>query len=342
MNPTESVFVAGHRGMVGSALVRLLRARGFTNLLLRTRAQLDLADPAAVRAFYDQHRPACVFVAAARVGGILANATRPVEFLSENLQIELNLINGAHAAGVRKLLFLGSSCIYPKLAPQPISEDVLLTGPLEPTNEAYALAKICGIRLCQAHARQHGANFISAMPTNLYGPEDNFDLQTSHVLPALLHKFHLARTRGEKSVTLWGTGSAYREFLHVDDLAEACLFLMENYDSPDLINVGVGRDMTIRHLAELIARIVGFSASNGTRPSPTAPPASSSTSADSPASAGRPKSPSRTASARPTAGGSTPAEQSSFLTGPSRDRAEAGRFPSPLGYIRARFPIGTS
>lgn len=245
--------------MVGAALVRLLRARGFTHLLLRTRAELDLGDARAVGAFYEKHRPDYVLVAAAKVGGIWANATQPVEFLSENLQIELNLINGAHAAGVKKLLFLGSSCIYPRLAPQPMKEDVLLTGSLEPTNEPYALAKICGIRLCQAYAKQYGANFISAMPTNLYGPEDNFDLETSHVLPALIHKFHLAREKGQPSVTLWGTGSAYREFLHVDDLAEACLFLMENYDSPELINVGFGHDLPIRELAELVGRIVGYS-----------------------------------------------------------------------------------
>jgi GDP-L-fucose synthase len=259
MSPDASVFVAGHRGMVGSALVRLLRARGFKQLLLRTRAELDLLDPRAVRTFYEQHRPEYVFVAAAKVGGIWANASQPVEFLSENLQMELNLINGAQAVAVKKLLFLGSSCIYPRLAPQPLHEDALLTGPLESTNEAYALAKICGIKLCQAYSRQYGANFISAMPTNLYGPEDNFDLQTSHVLPALLHKFHLAREAGQKSVTLWGTGAPFREFLHVDDLAEACLFLMGKYDSPELINVGCGEDISIRNLAELIGRIVGFS-----------------------------------------------------------------------------------
>jgi GDP-L-fucose synthase len=233
MKLTDVIYVAGHRGMVGSALVRLLQARGFNNLLLQTRAELDLCDTRAVNAFYQKHRPDYVFIAAARVGGIWANNTHPVEFLSENLQIELNLINGAYAAGVKKALFLGSSCIYPKLAPQPMTEDVLLTGSLEPTNEAYALAKICGIRLCQAYARQHGANFISAQPTNLYGPEDNFDLETSHVLPALIHKFHLAREKSQMSVVLWGTGQAYREFLHVDDLAEACLFLMENYNSPE-------------------------------------------------------------------------------------------------------------
>jgi GDP-L-fucose synthase len=258
MKLTDVIYVAGHRGMVGSALVRLLRARGFTNLLLQTRAELDLCDTRAVTAFYQKHRPDYVFVAAAKVGGIWANNTLPVEFLSENLQIELNLINGAYAAGVKKALFLGSSCIYPKLAPQPMTEDALLTGSLEPTNEAYALAKICGIKLCQAYARQHGANFISAQPTNLYGPEDNFDLETSHVLPAMIHKFQLAREKSQKSVVLWGTGQVYREFLHVDDLAEACLFLMENYNSPDLINVGCGRDTTIRELAGLIQSITGF------------------------------------------------------------------------------------
>lgn len=259
MNLDAPIFVAGHRGMVGAALVRLLRARGFNNLLLRTRAELDLCDTREVRAFYEKHRPEYVFVAAAKVGGIWANNTQSVQFLSENLQLELNLINGAYAAGVKKLLFLGSSCIYPKYAPQPMSEEVLLTGSLEPTNEAYALAKICGIRLCQAYVRQYGANFISAMPTNLYGPEDNFDLETSHVLPALIHKIHRAQESGQKSLALWGTGKAYREFLHVDDLAEACLFLMETYDSPELINVGCGQDITIHDLARKIRQIVGFS-----------------------------------------------------------------------------------
>jgi len=258
MKTSDPIFVAGHRGMVGAALVRLLQSRGYTNLLLRSRAELDLCDNAAVRAFYAKEKPAYVFVAAARVGGILANASQPVEFLSENLQIELNLINGAYAAGVAKLLFLGSSCIYPKLAPQPIREDSLLTASLEPTNEAYALAKICGVRLCQAYHRQYGANFLSAMPTNLYGPEDNFDPQTSHVLPALIGKFDAAKTRGDKHVTLWGTGEPYREFLHVDDLAEACLFLMDNYNQPDLINIGCGRDLRISELAEQVREVVGF------------------------------------------------------------------------------------
>jgi GDP-L-fucose synthase len=259
MKTSDPIFVAGHRGMVGAALVRLLQRRGFTNLLLRTRAELDLCDNAAVRAFYAREKPAYVFVAAAKVGGIWANASQPVEFLSENLRIELNLIDGAHAAGVTKLLFLGSSCIYPKLAPQPIREDSLLTGSLEPTNEAYALAKICGVRLCQAYHQQYGANFLSAMPTNLYGPEDNFDPQTSHVLPALIGKFQAAKTNGDEHVTLWGTGEPFREFLHVDDLAEACLFLMENYNQPDLVNVGCGEDLRIRELAELVSGVVGFS-----------------------------------------------------------------------------------
>ncbi|HUB67782.1 MAG TPA: GDP-L-fucose synthase [Candidatus Methylacidiphilales bacterium] len=258
MKPDEAIYVAGHTGMVGAALVRLLRARGFNNLLLRTRAELDLCDAHAVCAFYEKFRPDHVLIAAARVGGIMANSTQPVEFLSENLQIELNLINGAHAARVKKLLFLGSSCIYPKFAPQPMKETDLLTGSLEPTNEAYALAKICGIKLCRFYCAQYGANFISAQPTNLYGPEDNFDLQTSHVLPALIRKFHLAKEEGRKLITLWGTGNAYREFLHVDDLAEACLFLMENYDSPELINVGSGKEIQIRDLAAMVAKVTGF------------------------------------------------------------------------------------
>jgi GDP-L-fucose synthase len=255
----DVIYIAGHTGMVGAALVRLLRARGFTNLLLRTRTELDLCDAQAVRAFYEKYRPDYVIIAAAKVGGIWANSTQPVEFLSENLQIELNLINGAYTAGVRKLLFLGSSCIYPKHAPQPMREDALLTSSLEPTNEPYALAKICGVKLCQAYRKEYGANYISAMPTNLYGPNDNFDLKTSHVLPALLHKFHLAKDTAQPSVTVWGTGTAYREFLHVDDLAQACLFLMENYDSPEPINVGCGQDITIRDLTELVRKIVDFS-----------------------------------------------------------------------------------
>jgi GDP-L-fucose synthase len=258
MKPDDAIFVAGHKGMVGAALVRLLLARGFTNLLLRTRAELDLCDARAVNDFYEKNRPGYVLIAAAKVGGIWANATQQVEFLSENLQIELNLINGAYAHQVKKLLFLGSSCIYPKFAAQPMTEDVLLTGSLEPTNEAYALAKICGIKLCQAYDKQYGAHFISAQPTNLYGPEDNFDPESSHVLPALMRKFHLAKEKAQKSVILWGTGSVYREFLHVDDLAEACLFLMESYNSSELINIGCGKDMRIRDLAELVGKVVGF------------------------------------------------------------------------------------
>lgn len=258
MKPDDAIFVAGHKGMVGSALVRLLRARGFTNLLLRTRAELDLCDVRAVRDFYEKNRPDYVLIAAAKVGGIWANATQQVEFLSENLQIELNLINEAYAHQVKKLLFLGSSCIYPKFAPQPMREDALLTGSLEPTTEAYALAKICGIKLCQAYGKQYGANFISAQPTNLYGPEDNFDLESSHVLPALMRKFYLARQKDQKSITLWGSGGAYREFLHVDDLAEACLLLMEAYDSSDLINIGWGKEISIRDLAELVGKVAGF------------------------------------------------------------------------------------
>jgi GDP-L-fucose synthase len=258
LNYTDRVFVAGHRGLVGSAVVRRLRADGFTNLVLRGREELDLADSAAVRAFFRDERPAWVFLAAARVGGILANSTYPVEFLRDNLAIELNVIDAAHAAGVQKLLFLGSSCIYPKHAPQPLREEYLLSGPLEPTNEWYAVAKIAGIKLCQAYHRQYGARFISVMPTNLYGPGDNFDLATSHVLPALIRKFHEARESGAPDVELWGTGTPRREFLHVDDLADACLFLMRTYEDPEIINVGTGDDISIRDLAEMIADIVGF------------------------------------------------------------------------------------
>ena len=252
------IFVAGHRGMVGSACARFLRARGHHNLLLRTRHELDLRDPNAVRRFYEEQKPEYVIVAAAKVGGIIANRDHPVEFLLHNLQIQNNLISSAFESGVKKLLFLGSSCIYPKFAPQPIPESALLTGALEPTNEAYAIAKIAGIKLCQAYSAQHGAPFISAMPTNLYGPEDNFDLTSSHVLPALIRRFHEAKERGDDSVTLWGTGSPRREFLHVDDLAEACLFLLENYDAPDIVNVGCGDDVTIAELAGIVKDTAGF------------------------------------------------------------------------------------
>lgn len=254
----ESIFVAGHRGLVGSAIVRDLKTHGYETILTRTRAELDLTDPAAVRNFFREQRPRLVAVAAARVGGIKANNDFPVEFLLDNLKIQNNLIESAFESGVRKLLFLGSSCIYPKFAPQPIPESALLTGSLEPTNEAYALAKIAGIKLCQAYAREHGRNFISAMPTNMYGPGDNFDLQSSHVLPALIRKVHEAKLRGDREVTVWGSGTPRREFLHSEDLASACRFLLEKYDSPEIINVGCGEDVTIRELAELICEVVGF------------------------------------------------------------------------------------
>ena len=244
--------------MVGSALVRRLEAEGFTNVLKRDRSQLDLTDESAVAKFFTDEPPDVVVVAAAKVGGIKANNEYPVEFLLENLRIQNNIIRSAFEAGVRKLLFLGSSCIYPKFAPQPIPETALLTGPLEPTNEAYAIAKIAGIKLCQAYAREYGATFISVMPTNLYGPNDSFDLETSHVLPALLRKAHDAKTRNENKLIVWGTGKPRREFLHVDDLASACLLLLEKYDSPEIVNIGCGEDITVRELAELICDVVGF------------------------------------------------------------------------------------
>jgi GDP-L-fucose synthase len=252
------VYVAGHRGMVGSAIVRALRAAGFDNILMRSSAELDLRRQAQVEDFFERERPDYVFLAAARVGGIVANDTYPADFLYDNLAIESNIIQAAHLAGVRKLLFLGSTCIYPKLAPQPLKEAYLLSGPLEPTNEWYAVAKIAGIKLCQAYRRQHGDDFISAMPTNLYGPEDNFDLERSHVVPAMLRKMHDARERGDASVPLWGTGRPKREFLHVDDLADALLFLMEHYSGEEHVNVGVGEDLSIRELAEMVARVVGY------------------------------------------------------------------------------------
>jgi GDP-L-fucose synthase len=258
MDKCDKIFVAGHRGMVGSALMRRLQAEGFKNLLTRERTQLDLTDESAVEKFFAEERPDIVIVAAAKVGGIKANNDYPVEFLVENLRIQNNVIRAAYANGARKLLFLGSSCIYPKFAPQPIPESALLSGPLEPTNEAYAIAKIAGIKLCQAYAREYRANFISAMPTNLYGPNDNFDLETSHVLAALVRKAHEAKTRSDRKLVVWGTGKPRREFLHVDDLASACLLLLENYDSPEIINVGCGQDISIRELAGLICDVVGF------------------------------------------------------------------------------------
>ncbi len=258
MTHSEPVFIAGHRGLAGSAIARELQAHGYSRIVTRTRAELDLRDRDAVRGFFAEERPALVVVAAARVGGIKANRDFPVEFLLENLKVQNNLIESAHDFAVRKLLFLGSSCIYPKFAPQPIPESALLTGALEPTNDAYAIAKIAGIRLCQAYAQQHRDNFLSAMPTNLYGPGDNFDLENSHVLPALLRKIHEAKSAGAREVMVWGTGTPRREFLHVDDLAGACRFLLENYDSPEIVNVGCGEDVSIRELAELICEVVGF------------------------------------------------------------------------------------
>ena len=258
MSQDARVYVAGHRGMVGSALWRGLERRGFTHLTGRSRAELNLLDAGAVQSFYAAERPEYVFVAAARVGGIWANDRQPAEFLFENLQIQNHLIDGAHRAGVKKLLFLGSSCIYPKLAPQPLKEEYFLTAPLEPTNEWYAVAKIAGVKMCQAYRRQYGCDFICTMPSNMYGPNDNFDLDTSHVLPALIRKFHEAKIRNAPAVICWGTGSPFREFLYVDDLAEACLFLMENYSEEQFINAGCGSDVTIRELAETVKRIVDY------------------------------------------------------------------------------------
>ncbi|WP_433889059.1 GDP-L-fucose synthase family protein [Streptomyces sp. CA-111067] len=251
------IFVAGHRGLVGSAVTRRLTADGY-RVLTRTRTELDLRDAAATAAYLDESRPDAVVLAAARVGGIMANSTYPVQFLEDNLKIQLSVIAGAHAAGVGRLLFLGSSCIYPKLAAQPIREDALLTGPLEPTNEAYALAKIAGIVQVQSYRKQYGASFVSAMPTNLYGPGDNFDLATSHVLPALIRRFHEARVAGAPELTLWGSGTPRREFLHVDDLAAACELLLRVYDGDEPVNVGCGEDLEIRELAETVSEVVGY------------------------------------------------------------------------------------
>ena len=250
------IFVAGHRGLVGSAIVRRLAAGGFTNVLTASRDQLDLRDQAAVNYWFKANRPEYVYLVAGTVGGILANSTRPAEFLYDNLMIHGTVVEAAKRYETTKLLYLGSSCIYPRLANQPIAEDELLTGPLEPTNEAYAIAKIAGIKLCQAYRSQYGCNFVSAMPTNLYGPGDNFDLTSSHVLPALIRKFHDAKVEGRNEVPIWGTGSALREFLHVDDLADACVFLMEHYEDAEHINVGTGEDLSIRELAEMVGSIV--------------------------------------------------------------------------------------
>ena len=258
MQSEGSIFIAGHSGLAGSAILRALQSRGYSRLIVRTHQELELTDAGAVKEFFQQERPESVFLAAAKVGGIQANNTLPAEFLRENLLIQTHVLHEAWQAGVKKLLFLGSSCIYPKLAPQPIPESALLTGELEPTNDAYALAKIAGIQLCKAYRKQHGANFIAVMPTNLYGPQDNFHPEHSHVLPALLRRFHEAQRDGLQEVTVWGSGTPKREFLHSDDLASACLFLMEHYDSSEIINIGWGQDCTIRELAEMIAKTVGY------------------------------------------------------------------------------------
>jgi GDP-L-fucose synthase len=258
LTQASRIYVAGHRGLVGSAVVRALRHRGHTNLLLRTHQELDLTDQAGVLQLLQAERPEAVVMAAARVGGIHANNSRPALFIRDNLVIQDNVIDAAYRSGVKKFVFLGSSCIYPKLCPQPIKEDYLLTGPLEPTNEWYAIAKIAGVKMCQAYRREYGFNAISLMPTNLYGPGDNFDLQNSHVLPALIRRFHEAKVRGEESVTVWGTGTPRREFLHVDDLADAVLYLLQGYDAEQIVNIGWGEDVTIRELAEIVVSAIGY------------------------------------------------------------------------------------
>jgi GDP-L-fucose synthase len=258
MHSSDKIYVAGHRGMVGSAIVRKLEAEGYKNIITLSSRELDLRNQLAVAEFFETEQPDYVFLAAAKVGGIVANNTWRADFLYDNLMIESNIIHHAHRSGVKKLLFLGSSCIYPKLAPQPLKEDYLLSGLLEPTNEPYAIAKIAGIKLCEAYRDQYGCNFISAMPTNLYGYNDNYDLQSSHVLPALLRKFHEAKENGDQQVTIWGTGAPLREFMHADDLADACVYLMEHYNDKSPINVGVGEDISIIQLAEMIKSLVGF------------------------------------------------------------------------------------
>jgi len=259
VNKTDKIYVAGHRGMVGSALVRKLKKEGFNNLLLRTSAELDLRNQRAVQEFMQLEKPDYVFVAAAKVGGILANDTYRAEFIYDNIMMQSNIIHHSWVNGVKKLLFLGSSCIYPKQAPQPLKEEYLLTGLLETTNEPYAIAKITGIKMCDAYRSQYGCNFISVMPTNLYGPNDNYSLETSHVLPALIRKFHEAKLKNEPSVVMWGTGLPMREFLHADDLADACYFLMQQYNEPGFVNIGVGDDITIKDLALLVKNVVGYS-----------------------------------------------------------------------------------
>lgn len=259
MDKNAKIYIAGHRGMVGSAIKRALKNSGYANLICKTKEELDLLDQSSVVEFFKNERPEYVFLAAAKVGGILANNTYPADFIYQNLQIQNNIIYNAHKYKVKKLLFLGSSCIYPKLANQPIKEEYLLTGLLEPTNEAYAIAKIAGLKMCQYYKKQYGANFISCMPTNLYGPNDNFDLENSHVLPALIRKFYEARKENKENITIWGSGTPKREFLFVDDLADACIFLINNYDGVDTINVGVGKDISISELAQMIKNIIGFS-----------------------------------------------------------------------------------
>ena len=267
MNKQDNIYIAGHRGMVGSAILRALQAQGYSNFLLRTSGELDLRNQQAVADFFAIEKPDYVFLAAAKVGGIIANNTFRADFIYENLMIQSNVIHQAYVNGVKKLMFLGSSCIYPKLAPQPLKEEYLLTGLLEPTNEPYAIAKIAGIKMCDGYRDQYGCNFISVMPTNLYGPNDNYDLNNSHVLPAMLRKFIMAKRKGEASVTIWGTGSPLREFLHADDLAEACLFLMENYNDAGLVNIGIGTDISILDLALLVKKTVGFEGTVLTDPS---------------------------------------------------------------------------
>ena len=258
MEKSSRIYIAGHRGMVGSALVRKLKKEGFQNLITRTSSELDLRDTLKVAAFFEKEKPDYVFLAAARVGGIVANSTYKAEFIYDNLMIQTNVIHQSWKSGVKKLMFLGSSCIYPRLAPQPLKESYLLTGELEPTNEPYAIAKIAGIKMCDAYREQYGCHFISVMPTNLYGPNDNYDPETSHVLPALLGKFHQAVLNHEQQVTVWGSGNPRREFMHVDDLADACFFLMQTYDEPGFINIGTGNDISIRELAEMIREISGY------------------------------------------------------------------------------------
>jgi len=258
MNKTDKIYVAGHRGLVGSAIVRNLQSKGYNNIVGRTHKELELTDQQAVRAFFEEERPDVVVLAAAKVGGINANNTTPAEFIYDNMQVQCNVIHCCHQYGIKKLLFLGSTCIYPKMAPQPIPEDALLTGPLETTNEAYAVAKIAGMEMCKFYKRQYGDDFISCMPTNLYGPHDNYDLKGSHVLPAMIRKFHEAKLGNAPSVELWGTGTPLREFLYVDDMADACVFLLENYDGEQHVNIGTGKEVTIKELAEMVKETVGF------------------------------------------------------------------------------------